>query len=303
MVERARYGRWVVVVDEPEDVQLAGRADYGPGLGRIRLTGRVRQGRGIGVRTVRALPEHSLILVTGGEGSYLDGRTGSRQRVRAGSLITVCAGVPHWYGPPSGRRWDVRFLVVEGPLFDLARDQRLLDPGQPVRTLDRLPYWVGRFDAFRLARPPRSAAALQDEACRVLQLLVEVADATSLHAPTSDGEDWLDVSRQRLEADLAERLDLTAVAAEVGMPYETWRKAFRRAVGTTPAHYRTDRRVGATRDLLRYSTLPLRQVAEIVGFADEHHLSRRFRASTQLTPREFRQRSRWSDDSRPPVGG
>lgn len=293
MVRRARYGRPVTASDQPEDVQLAGRADHGPGLGRIRLTGRVRHGRGIGVRTLRTLPEHSLILVTGGEGSYLDGRTGVRHRVGPGSLITVCAGVPHWYGPPSGRRWDVCFLVVEGPVFDLARAARLLDPDRPVRVLDQLSYWIGRFDSFRLARPPRSATALQDEACRVLQLLVELADAGSGLAPaTADGEDWLDRSRLRLEADLAERLDLREVAAGVGMPYETWRKAFRRAVGTTPAHYRTERRVSATRDLLRYSTLPLRQVAEIVGFADEHHLSRRFRASTQLTPREFRQRSR-----------
>ncbi|WP_375425020.1 helix-turn-helix domain-containing protein [uncultured Friedmanniella sp.] len=279
-------------MEPPEDVQLAGRPDLGAGLGRVRLTGRVRHGRGLGTRTLRALPEHSLVYVTGGEGSYLDGRTAHRQRVTPGSLVTVGAGVPHWYGPWAGQRWDVVFLVVEGPLFELARTTGLIDAERPVRVLEPLPYWAGRFDAFRLARTPRTVAGLQDEACRVLQLLIEVDGAT--RPAGGEGrtvaEGWLQASRARLEADLAERLDLAEVAAEVGMAYETWRKAFRRALGTTPAAYRTQHRIAATRDLLRYSTLPLRQVAETVGFADEHHLSRRFSAAAGLSPREFRQR-------------
>lgn len=281
-------------MEQAEDVQLAGRPDLGAALGRVRLTGRVRHGRGIGSRTLRTLPEHSLIYVTGGEGSYLDGRTSRRWRVAPGDLLTVCAGVPHWYGPRSGRRWDVAFLVVEGPLFDLARTSGVLDAERPVRALGPLPYWAGRFDAFRLARAPRTASGVQDEACRVLQLLVEVDEAT---APDRDdahpaGRSWLLASRARLESDLAERVDLHEVAASAGMAYETWRKAFRRALGTTPAAYRTEHRIAATRDLLRYSTMPLRQIAETVGFADEHHLSRRFSAATGISPRDFRRRSR-----------
>lgn len=274
----------------PEDVQLAGRPRLPVRLGRVSLTGRVQHGRGIGSRTLRALPEHALIYVTGGRGTYLDGRTLTRHPVVPGSLLVACAGVPHWYAPPPGETWDLYFVVVEGPVFDLARAEGLLDPDQPVKTLLPLPYWSGRFAAFRQARPPRSAAGLEDEACRVLQMLVEINSAEPDQRLAAGGSAWLDASRELLEGHLAERLELRDVAAAVGMPYETWRKTFRRAVGTTPAHYRTLQKVSAARDLLRYSTLSLRQVAEVVGFADEHHLSRRFRSLTGISPRQFRNR-------------
>ena len=274
----------------PEEIQLAGRPSLPVRLGRVRLAGQVEHGRGIGSRSLRALPEHALIYLTGGRGSYLDGRTNARHAVGPGSLLVVCAGIPHWYGPPPGETWDLFFVVVEGPIFDLARAEGLLDPGQPVRSLLPLPYWTGRFAAFRRARPPRSAAGLEDEACRVLQLLVEINDSPPGPSPAGGFRAWLDASRERLEARLAERLDLPAVAAAVGMPYETWRKMFRRSVGTTPARYRAEHKVSAARDLLRYSTLSLRQIAEATGFADEHHLSRRFRSSTGISPRQFRNR-------------
>lgn len=273
-----------------EDVQLSGRPHLAPPLGQVRLTGRIRNGRGVG-RGVRALPEDALIYVSGGGGTYLDGRNGQRHEVPVGSLLVVCAGVPHWYGPDPGRTWDLSFVTVQGPVFDLARRERLLDPDRPVTALAPPAYWVGRVEAFCLARAPRTRSGLQDEACRVLALLVEMCREQD-EPSAVPARDWLEVSRELLEADLPRRLHLPEVAAAVGQPYETWRKAFRRSVGTTPAHYRAERKVSAAGDLLRYSTLSLRQIAEAVGFADEHHLSRRFRTSTGTSPREFRARVR-----------
>lgn len=273
-----------------EEVRLAGRPRLPVRLGSVRLAGRVERGRGIGVRGLRASPEHELLYVTGGRGGYVDGRTHIRHPVVPGSLVVACAGVPHWYGPPAGETWDLYFMTVEGPLFTLARSEGLLDPDRPVRGLVPMAYWAGRFAVIQRARPPRSVAGLEDEACRVLQLLVEIGSGGGDPAPTGGGSAWLDTSRELLEGDLGAPLDLPAVAAAVGMPYETWRKQFRRAVGTTPGRYRAERKVDAARDLLRYSSLSLHEIAEETGFADEHHLSRRFRGSTGIAPREFRRR-------------
>ena len=82
------------------------------------------------------------------------------------------------------------------------------------------------------------------------------------------------------------------------MPYETWRRPFRRRAGVPPARYWVLRSVdvgpSARRPvgLLGYTTLPACDIAATVGFSDEHHLLRQVRAVTGLTPRQQRAASR-----------
>ncbi|MGH3756186.1 helix-turn-helix domain-containing protein [Actinophytocola sp.] len=94
------------------------------------------------------------------------------------------------------------------------------------------------------------------------------------HQPAAAGG-WLDESQRRLGEDLAARLDLAAVAAAVGMGYESWRKRFQAALGLPPARYRLHRRVVAAQELMRHTSLPGREIARLVGFSDEYHLSKR----------------------------
>jgi transcriptional regulator GlxA family with amidase domain len=78
------------------------------------------------------------------------------------------------------------------------------------------------------------------------------------------------------------------VAAEVGLPYETWRRRFRAATGTSPYAHRASRRLDAATGMLVHTGLSVRDIAAATGFTDERHLIRRFRARTGLTPRAFR---------------
>jgi transcriptional regulator GlxA family with amidase domain len=100
--------------------------------------------------------------------------------------------------------------------------------------------------------------------------------------------DWVGRSLERLGADLAEPLDLATVAAEVGMPYETWRRRLRAETGTSPYGHRAGARLAAATELLVHTGLGVRDIAAATGFSDERHLIRRFREATGLTPRAFR---------------
>jgi transcriptional regulator GlxA family with amidase domain len=88
--------------------------------------------------------------------------------------------------------------------------------------------------------------------------------------------------------DLGESIDLAALAEEVGMPYQTWRRRFRDRSGYPPGRYRPDRRIDTAVDLARYSSMTSRDIAVAVGFSDEQHLARRVRSATGRTPRQLR---------------
>lgn len=277
----------------PAVVRMFAEVRRGPlgAMGGMLLAGRIDGGRGLlSHGRARRYPSYALVYVTAGVGRYRD--RGHDLAVGAGSLITVTPDEPHWYGVTGASTWDEVYLVFDGPLFTLAEERGVLDRSRPVQTLAPVPYWQHRVERFRTRPAPRSPAERDAEACEVLRLLVDVQVAGE-PAPAAGGrDDWFVRSAARLEADLGERVDLAALAQEVGMPYETWRRQFRSRAGVPPARYRLLRRVDAATGLLAYTTLAARDIAATVGFSDEHHLLRHVRAVTGLTPRQHRLASR-----------
>lgn len=257
-------------------------------LGGLRLAGSVTEGLGVLPRTARAYPGHAAMLVTRGSGRYRDPR--HDLPLAAGDAVLVFPGHPHWYGVTGPGTWDETFLVFEGPLFVTAERSGLIDRRRPVLRLGAVEPWSRRMAAFRTRPAPRAAAARQVEACDLLRLLVELVAAggggAGPDAPPSRG--WRETSLDLLSADLSSRLDLTDVAARVGMTYETWRRHFRAEVGEPPARYRLRRRIEAAESMLRLTALPVREIAAAVGFSDEQHLARHLKDATGLTPRRYR---------------
>lgn len=99
---------------------------------------------------------------------------------------------------------------------------------------------------------------------------------------------WLTRARSLIDNTAAGPADFDEIAAELGTSRETFRKRFRKESGEPPVRYRNRRRIEIAQDLLASTGLSLRQIAATLGFTDEFHLSKRFKAVTGLSPREFR---------------
>ena len=258
-------------------------------LGGLVLAGRLEGSRGASTTRSVRFPSYGCTFLFGGAGRYRD--ADHDVALGPGSLVLVFPGRPHWYGATGERGWDEVFLVFGGPAFDLAQRVGLLDPGRPVHQLAPVADWLGRFDRFRVRPAPRAAHARDGEVCDVLKLLVEATSVDASDVPSA-GTGWYEASCRRLEADLDRAVALADIAAAVGLPYETWRRSFRRRSGYAPAHYRLQRRLEAARSLFSDTSLSTAEVAVALGFSDERHLIRHFRTLTGLTPRQFRDRRR-----------
>lgn len=259
-------------------------------LGQLRLAGRVLGGRGLPGRALRRYPSFALTYITAGTGRYID--RAHDVPVTAGTLIHVFPGHPHWYGT-SGGTWDETFLVFDGALFELASEVGILDRSRPVRTLLPVPSWQRRLDDFRTRRRARTASAREAEACELMGLLAEASAGEALDDPAfpEAAPSWFTRSRELLESHLDRRLHMPAVAEAVGMPYETWRRGFRERAGCGPGQYRSRHRLDAAAELLVHTSLSVREIAAALGYSDERHLIRRFRAEMGTTPRRFRDAS------------
>jgi transcriptional regulator GlxA family with amidase domain len=85
-------------------------------------------------------------------------------------------------------------------------------------------------------------------------------------------------------------VELDALARQLGVSFESFRKGFRAATGKSPARYRSEKRVEAAAQLLASSCLSSKEIAQRLGFADECHFSKRFKQLTGVAPRDFRRR-------------
>lgn len=108
--------------------------------------------------------------------------------------------------------------------------------------------------------------------------------------PSPNGlADWrlrrvVDLIETNLEGDLS----LDAMALEVSLSPLYLIRAFKAAFGEPPHRYVLRRRIERAKELLRSTDMPIAQIALVVGFSSQSHLSNRFQRAIGLSPAAYR---------------
>ncbi len=127
------------------------------------------------------------------------------------------------------------------------------------------------------------------------QLLVQIQNL--LIAIREDAEQSTDPDPYRkiiadacaiMDCNLHEELDIEALAADVGMAYETFRKAFKERKGIAPGAYRVRKRIERSCILLRTTTLPVNVIGEKLGYSDGFAYSAQFKKLIGMAPSAYR---------------
>lgn len=244
-------------------------------LGSIRFGGRLLGTQGTGFEEFRRFPDYAVVLVLG-TGRYEDA-SGFSVRLAPGHVILVAPDHPHRYGPEAGDCWHELFVAFTGPIGELWHRQGL-DPRVPVWSVGDPGPWERRWE--RLLRPPRDLAT----ACRRIGVLHTLLAEVAALRPDGQEPAWLIQARHDL-AQPGLGLSMPAIARRAGFSGDGFRRAFRRAVGTTPASYRRRCQLEAVGRLLVRQELTLAQIAAATGYADAFHLSKSWKQATGRSPR------------------
>jgi AraC-like DNA-binding protein len=108
------------------------------------------------------------------------------------------------------------------------------------------------------------------------------------HAPTGYGR-LLKVV-EFVTANFSRAIEVGELAELVQLSVSQLQREFGRLFGITPIHYIREVRVGVARHLLETSNQSLTNIAVQCGFYDQSHFTRQFKASTGITPLEYRRR-------------
>ncbi len=95
---------------------------------------------------------------------------------------------------------------------------------------------------------------------------------------------------EMIDANLETGISLQALADEVGLSRAHFVTAFRRAVGTTPHRFLTQRRIDVAQHKLLSSTAAIADIALACGFSSQAHFTDCFRRLSGTTPAAWRLR-------------
>lgn len=230
--------------------------------------------------------EEFTIGVCVGGAEVIDYR-GGRIRTGPGSIVVLAPGEMHTGGPATS---------TDGYAYRaLYADPALLADG----TLDRVPH-------FRepVVADPELAVALRcahtdlsvcpdplEAESRLPWLLTALARRHSTARPVPDlvpgASAIARAVRDRLADELTAPPGLAALATDLGLSRYQLLRAFRTTMGIPPYAWLAQYRVTRARGLLETGLRPA-EVAALVGFADQAHLTRWFRRVLGVTPAAYR---------------
>lgn len=87
---------------------------------------------------------------------------------------------------------------------------------------------------------------------------------------------------------LSEKITLQKIGEETYFSPLYCETVFKRETGVSIIRFVLERRIEEAKRLLSEGSLPLKKIAEAVGFEDYNYFSRAFKKSTGLTPREYK---------------
>jgi len=253
-------------------------------LGWVSMAGEVVDDRPRVQTPRRTMDDWILSFVIAGSGVYRHA-DGSTVPVPPGSVTLVPPGVAHWYGTLGTRSWSELFVVFNGPVFDLLAARGVLDTSGSG-TGPRAPSPVPSATMLRgiVRAPVHSTAAAEHQVMAVADWLLDARRADDLASASA-----LNEAARRLAGDTTASLSLNLLAVSLGLSYDTFRHRFAGEFGQPPAAYRNTARLAAAATMLKLTDLTTGEIARRLGYTDEFHLSRRFRARYGTPPGRYRQ--------------
>ena len=251
---------------------------------------------------------YELVVVR--EGSASHGFGGTKNRITSGDVFLILPGETHYYA--EARRLGIYNILFSRQFFAqlLAEFQGTAEigaylglPGDSapgIRTLEirhfdrRLFFQVTELlDEILLEEKENRSGARLVVLANALKLLTLICRDAKRNTAAEPGDAVYKINRivSELNSAFAEEWTLQSMAEASGFSVGCFRQQFRRIVGDSPIAWLLSLRLEKAAHLLRSTSLPVADIAEVCGFRDSNYFSRQFRRKFDCSPRTFRQRA------------
>lgn len=241
----------------------------------------------------RILEEFALLYIVGGSGVF-ESVHQAAFNVRAGDCIVLFPGEWHRYKPDLTSGWEEYWVTFGGSLAESWRRDNFINPQSPLLLRENAHLLVPLFDdMFRLIKQKPGRRSLESAVlCHLLVARLLSAPKKPTRKPTRSEKqsELLHEAGDYLRMHPEDDVDLSKLAKRIGMSYSNFRRTFTRHFGSSPDRFHQQARIARAKQFLIETDLPLKSIAERLGYSSEFYLMQVFKCHTGLTPTQWRHR-------------
>lgn len=115
------------------------------------------------------------------------------------------------------------------------------------------------------------------------EILIKLA--SSSEPPTNT----LDELKNRIDSLIYSKGNLNEIINTLGVSKSTLIKHFKKTYGVSPYQYLLDKKLKIAKEYLTLTSIPVKTIAHMLAFSEEHYFCHIFKKKNGLTPLEFRQ--------------
>lgn len=243
----------------------------------------------------RVLHEFVLVYISSGGGKF-ESKPNFSTFLAAGHAFLVFPEVWHRYAPDAGTGWYEHWIGFDGQIARRWLRNKLFSAKNPVAKINAEDTVLATFSrimqSIRVHRP-----ALQQILAGATDTLMGLIYSAQQAQPDTDTQNSnvIESAIARIQNEFAHDLNMNSLARELGVSYSWFRSTFTTHTGLSPQQYLIELRLVHARSLLAETNLPIKEISAQTGFEDEFYFSRLFRQKLNLTPSQWRNRSRRHD--------
>ncbi|HEY1788978.1 MAG TPA: AraC family transcriptional regulator [Verrucomicrobiae bacterium] len=243
-------------------------------------------------RNGRVLQGFALLYISSGGGT-LESKPNFSAAIGAGHAFLLFPGVWHRYAPTDETGWHEHWIGFDGEIARGWLRHRFFTPNNPIVKIGAEDTVLATFSrmiqAIRANRP-----ALQQILAGATNNLMGLFYSAQQAQSSVDTQNANVIERAitRIQDEFDRNLDMKVLAQELSVSYSWFRHTFTAHTGLSPHQYLLELRLVRARSLLAETELPVKEIALQTGFEDELYFSRLFRQKLNLTPSQWRSRSR-----------
>lgn len=240
----------------------------------------------------RVLEGFALLYISSGRGK-LESKPNVSASLESGHVFLLFPGVWHRYAPDPETGWHEHWIGFDGETARNWRRHRFISPQKPVLKIGAEDTVLATFSQV-MQSVRANHPALQQVLAGASASLVGLFYSAQQAQPAAETQhaNAVELAITRIQNEYARDLDMKVLAQELGVGYSWFRSRFAAHTGLGPHQYLLELRLVRARNLLAETDLSVKEIAMQTGFEDEHYFSRLFRQKLNLTPGQWRSRSR-----------
>jgi len=235
----------------------------------------------------RVLREYQIVYISQGRG-LLETRQ-AEWTIQAGEAMLLKPGIWHRYRPDAKTGWQEHWVGFDGSIPQQISKQRFFPDTSPrFRIRDERPM-ANAFSSLQQAANSNLPALQQVLAGHTMTILGLLASATRPETKRNDNEaKIIEIAVSCLSNLDVDEIDLEQLAETLNVSYSWFRRTFKERIGLSPHQFRLYLKLTTARDLLRSTTMSVKQICSSSGFNSEQYFCRIFKRQAGTTPSEFR---------------